>query len=202
MTTPITGLDLTGFQQREQAVWTDAQGLILSLHYFPLVPDLPAPLHALPHLRAALARSTAAAGAGLIEADAAEVHAVPALRQLLKIPHPQGHGQVFIGSYTIPKATCSAVIKLQAPERGPTGMRESMVAARVGHEHYFRPHPYAPDATGGLPYHVADLPEWDASFPGHPLTLVRAGLHRLAPTVSLHEQFRTLPPFGHFPPAG
>jgi hypothetical protein len=193
--TPITGLDLTGFTEREPGVWTDPQGLVLSVHFFPLVPDLPARLDEPERLRAGLAEGAARAGGGLIEAEPGVVDGVPAVRQIVKVPRPQGRGQVFLGSWTVPKAGCSTVLKVQAAEGSTTGMREAMVMARVGPADYFRPHPYAPGLSGGLPYHVGDDERWDAAFPDHPLTLVRAALRRITPTVTLDERFRVLPPF-------
>ncbi|WP_405792712.1 hypothetical protein [Streptomyces sp. NBC_01506] len=48
---------------------------------------------------------------------------------------------------------------------------------------------------------MADLEQWDAHFPDHPLTLVRAALRRVTPTVTLDEQFKAQPPFaGPNPP--
>ncbi|GAA2590826.1 hypothetical protein GCM10010399_21390 [Dactylosporangium fulvum] len=193
--TPITNLDLTGFQQLDQLVWRDEQGTILSLHFFDLRPDLPAPLHELPALQAGLARNAAAQGAGVIEAVIEPVDGVPAVRQLIKVPHPQGHGLVFLGSYTVPRATCSTVLKLQAPEYGTTGMREALIMSQVGPQHYFLPSPYAPDLQGGLPHHRADGEQYDAQFPDHPLTLVRAKLRRMLPSVRLDDRFKALPPF-------
>ncbi|MBZ9639428.1 hypothetical protein [Streptomyces sp. PSKA30] len=75
--TPVTGLDLTGFTEREPGVWTDERGLALSVHFFPRVPDLPAPLDEPDRLRAGLARSVAGAGGGLIEAVPGSVDGVP-----------------------------------------------------------------------------------------------------------------------------
>ncbi|MEV5731434.1 hypothetical protein AB0N50_37760 [Streptomyces pharetrae] len=193
--TPITSLDLTGFTEREPGVWTDPQGLVLSVHFFPLVPDLPARLDEPERLRAGLAEGAARAGGGLIEAECGVVDGVPAVRQLVKVPRPHGRGQVFLGSWTVPKAGCSTVFKVQAAEGATTGLREAMVMARVGPADYFRPHPYAPGLSGGLPYHVGDHEQWDAGFPDHPLTLVRAALRRITPTVKLDERFRVLPPF-------
>ncbi|HTJ37550.1 MAG TPA: hypothetical protein VL738_30335 [Dactylosporangium sp.] len=193
--TPITQLDLNGFQQVDQLAWRDANGIVLSLHYFDLPPNLPAPLHPAPGLQAALARHTASAGAGLIECMVEPVDGVPAVRQVIKVPHPQGHGQVFLGSYTVPRATCSTVLKLQAPEQGTTGMREAIVMAQLGPDRYFAPSPYAPDATGGLPFHWGDHPQYDAQFPEHPLTLVRQILRRLVPSVRLDPRFKAQPAF-------
>ncbi|GHF72868.1 hypothetical protein GCM10010218_62580 [Streptomyces mashuensis] len=193
--TPITSMDLTGFTEREPGVWTDEQGLVLSLHFFDLVPDLPAPLDEPDRLRYGLAHSAAQAGGGLIEALLGEVDGVPAVRQLIKIPRPHGHGLVFIGSWTVPRAGCSTVVKVQAAEAGTTGVREAVVMSQLDPQHYFTPHPYGPDITGGLPYLAADHPQWDAQFPHHPLTLVRTTLERLTPTLTLHDGFKALPPF-------
>lgn len=194
--TPITRMDLTGFTERETGVWTDEYGLVLSVHFFGLVPDLPASLDEPDRLRQGLAGLAARAGGGLIEAVLGEVDAVPAVRQLIKVPRPNGHGQVFLGSWTMPRATCSTVVKVQAAEGQMTGMREAMVLAQVGPERYFAPHPYGADTSGGLPYHVGDHEHWDPQFPDHPLTRVRAALARLTPSLGLHEGFKALPPFG------
>ncbi|KOU55769.1 hypothetical protein ADK57_43625 [Streptomyces sp. MMG1533] len=197
--TPITGLDLTGFTEREPGLWTDERGLVLSVHFFPLVPDLPAPLEEPDRLRAGLAHGVAGAGAGLIDAELGTVDGVPAVRQVVKVPRPNGRGQVFLGSWTVPKAHCSTVLKVQAAEGATTGHREATVMAQVGPDAYFRPHPYAPGLRGALPYHVGDHEQWDPHFPDHPLTLVRAALHRITPTVTLDERFKTFPPFGAQP---
>jgi hypothetical protein len=200
--TPITGLDLTGFTEREPGLWTDAAGLVLSVHFFPLVPDLAAPLHEPERLRFKCAQGVAGSGGGLIEAAVGAVDGVPALRQLIKMPLQSRQGQAFIGSWTLPKDRCSVVVKVQAAEGATTGLRESIVMSQVGPAEYFQPHPYAGGGQlGGLPYHVADLEHWDPQFPDHPLTLVRAALHRITPTVTLHDQFKALPPFnGPTPP--
>jgi hypothetical protein len=193
----ITHLDLTGFEQIDHLVWQHEQGtVVLSLHYFNLRPDLPAPLHDQAALFAGTARRTAAAGGGLIDAAVEPVDGIPALRQIVKVPHPQGHGQVFLGSYTIPRATGSTVLKLQAPETGTTGLREALVFAELGGpERMYRQSPYAPDATGGLPCHWADDERYDARFPDHPLSVTRALLRRLLPSIRLDDRFKALPAF-------
>ncbi|MEU3618573.1 hypothetical protein ABZ725_40545 [Streptomyces sp. NPDC006872] len=194
--TPITSLDLTGFTEREAGVWTDASGLVLSVHFFPVVPDLPAPLHELERLRAGLTQLVAGAGGGLIESVPGAVDGVPAVRQLVKMPLGSRPGQAFIGSWTIPRAQSSTVVKVQAAEGATTGMREAMIMAQVGPAAYFRPHPYLGGQAGGLPYHVGDEEQWDARFADHPLTLVRAALRRITPTVTFDDRFKALPPFG------
>ncbi|MER5461930.1 hypothetical protein ABT010_14810 [Streptomyces sp. NPDC002668] len=192
----LLGVELPGYRPVDNDVWANDQGDVLSLHFFGLPPDLPASLDDGPALRAALARLTADAGGGLVEASVKRLGQLPALKQILKLPLPgQPAGQAFIGSFTVPRATCSTVVKIQAPERGMTGMREAMVMAQVGTDKYFRPHPYAPEVQGGLPFHAADHVQWDAQFPDHPLTRVRRALDTLAEAVQVVPEFAALPPF-------
>ncbi|WP_416969232.1 hypothetical protein [Streptomyces sp. 4F14] len=192
--TPVTGLDLTGFEEVGPGLWQDGAGLLLSVHFFPLVPDLPAPLHDSERLRAGAAQGVAEHGGGLIEAEFGALDGVPAVWQLVKMPLGSRPGQAFLASWTVPRDRSSVVVKVQAAEGAVTGMREALILAEVGPEEYFRPHPYG--ARGGLPYHVGDLERWDARFPDHPLTRVRAALRRVAPTVTLDEEFKGLPGFG------
>lgn len=193
----FTAMDVTGYTQRgDEAVWVDRRGVILSVHYFDVVPDLPARLGRLDALRAGLAPWYAAQDGGLIEAGLGYVDSQAALRQLLKVRLPgRDHGLAFLGSYTVPKAECSAVVKVQAAEGATTGVREAFVMDQLGPDAFARPHPYAPELTAGLPYLAADAPEWDRTFPEHPLTWVRAEIDRIAATVRFHPDFRNLPPF-------
>ncbi|MER7585327.1 hypothetical protein [Kitasatospora sp. NPDC097691] len=199
----IISLDLAGFAPREDEdgagggdrVWDDARGVVLSVHDFALVPDLVAPLDAGERLLREVARHTASSGAALIEAQVRELGGVPGLWQLVKVSRGTGRGQVFIGAWTVPRDRCSVVLKVQAAEGPVSGMREAVVADRVGFDAFVRSHPYDPDLRGPLPYHAADLPEWDAQFPTHPLTLVRETLARVGASAVLDDRFRALPPF-------
>lgn len=198
----LLGVELPGYRPLDNSggehgdAWMNDEGDVLSLHYFGLQPDLPAALDDGPALRHALTHWTAQAGGGLIEATVKRLGELPALRQILKVPLPQQpSGQVFIGSFTVPRQGCSTVVKIQAPERGMTGMREAVVMAKVGPDAYFRPHPYAPEVQGGLPFHAADHAQWDAEFPDHPLSRVRRTLDALAEAVTVDPGFAALPRF-------
>ncbi|PSL56957.1 hypothetical protein B0I31_103717 [Saccharothrix carnea] len=188
--------DTTGLQQRDQATWVNpANGDQVSLTYFDLVPDLPASLDDLPKLRHDLAVTTGQVGC-LIEAHHVRLGDVPALFQVVKVPLPnQPSGQAFIGSFTVPKAGSSAVLKLQAVERGMTGMREAVLVAQLGFEDWVMPHPYAPEVEGRLPFHRGDDPRYDAQFADHPLSRVRAWAHHTIRTARVDPRFAALPPF-------
>jgi hypothetical protein len=163
------------------------------------VPDIPAPLDDLPLLRRKLAEETAETGS-VIEAHVVSLDGVPALFQLIKLPIPGlDTGLAFIAAFTVPRSQCSVVLRIQCAEEHMTGLRESTVAAQVGFENCFPPHPYAPEVRGQLPYNVADEASWDQQFPDHPLTRARAWAHHTLATAQVDPQFAALPPFE--PPA-
>ena len=188
--------DTTGFQQHDQTTWVNpVNGDQVSLNYFDLVPDLPASLDEMPKLRHDLAVMTGHVGC-LIEAHHVRLGDVPALFQVVKLPLPdQPSGQAFIGSFTVPKADRSAVLKFQALERGTTGMREAVLVAQLGFDGWVMPHPYAPEVQGRLPFHKGDDPRYDAQFADHPLSRLRAWAHHVIRTARVEPSFAALPPF-------
>jgi S1-C subfamily serine protease len=173
-------------EQYDERTWfCPRTGDQVSLTYIDLVPDLPAPLDDLPLLRHRLAIETAEVGA-LIEAHIVMIDSVPALYQLLKLPIPdQDSGQAFIAAFTVPKASCSAVLRIQCAEGEPAGLRESAVISRVGPEAFVRPHPYAPTLEGRLPWHAGDEERWDGQFPDHPLSRAREWANRTISTAQI-----------------
>lgn len=184
-------------ERHDERTWFDPRtGDQVSLTYIGMVPDIPAPFDDLPLLRRKLAEETAETGS-IIEAHVVRLGGVPALFQLIKLPIPgQDTGLAFIAAFTVPRAGCSAVLRIQCAEGQMTGQRESTVASQVGFENCFPPHPYAPDVRGQLPYNVADEASWDQQFPDHPLTRARAWAHHMLATAQVDPQFAALPPYG------
>jgi hypothetical protein len=183
-------------ERHDERTWFDPRtGDQVSLTYIGMVPDLPASLDDLPTLRRKLAEETAETGS-IIEAHVVQLGGVPSVFQLIKLPIPgQDTGLAFIAAFTVPRANCSAVLRIQCAEGPMTGVRESAVAAQVGFENCFPPHPYAPELRGQLPYNVADDASWDQQFPDHPLTRARAWAHRMLAGARVDPQFAALPPF-------
>lgn len=188
--------DTTGFNHHDRTTWVHpATGDQVTLTYLDLVPDLPASLDEMPKLRHDLAVTTGEVGC-LIEAHHVRLGDVPALFQVVKVPLPdQPSGQVFIGSFTVPKADSSAVLEIRAAEQGPTGMREALLAAQLGFDGWVMPHPYAPEVEGRLPFHKGDDPRYDQQFADHPLSRVRAWAHHVIRTARVDPRFAALAPF-------
>ncbi|MFV2116606.1 hypothetical protein ACFHW0_30360 [Micromonospora sp. LOL_025] len=59
-------------------------------------------------------------------------------RPATRLPH-QPHGQAFLGSYIVPKAARSAVLRVQAAESGAFGQREAMLMGQVAQQVQVRP---------------------------------------------------------------
>jgi hypothetical protein len=195
---PFANLEqvLGGLRSVAPNTWASSDGIVVQAQYFDIVPNLPAPLTDIANLRRGMTLKAFASGGGLVEADVATLGDQPAYRQVgkLKIPD-RPTGLAFLGTFIVPKATCSATLVTQAIEQGTTGVRESIVMLKVGPDNFFRPHPFAPEASAGLPFNVADDPAYDDMFPEHPLTRVRKFMAGIAPQLTFAPEFASLPPF-------
>jgi hypothetical protein len=180
--------DTTGLVAVEPMLWRDGSGDHVGVSVFEAVPDLPAGLADIDTVRAGGAVRYARSGGTLIGCDPVEIDGLPALRQIIKVRNPnRPGGAVLVGSLLIPRARCSAVVRVQCIEGGMTGAWEAAVMLLVGPDRFYLPSPYAPDldlaGLGALPNHVADRPEYDTRFPAHPLSRLRVLLdgYRRAP---------------------
>ncbi|MBF6330005.1 hypothetical protein [Nocardia transvalensis] len=185
-----------GLQQFDQNRWGNpVTGDVVTLTYIDLVPDLPAPLDDLDTLRRRLTELQAEFGC-LIEAHTITVDGQPALLRLEKFPLADRAGLGFTAGIVVPKANCSAILKIMCPETGRSGVREAAVVPKVGFQNMFPPHPYAPEIKGKLPYNVADDARWDPQFPDHPLTRARSWITHVSRTARIDPRFAALPAFG------
>lgn len=185
-----------GLQQLDQNTWGDPKTRdIITLTYIDAVPDLPAPLEDEDTLRRRLTELQAEFGC-LLEAHSITVNGQPALLRLEKFPLPDREsGLGFTAGIVVPKATCSAILKIMCPENGRPGAREAAVVPKVGFPNMFPPHPYAPDVRGKLPYNAADDMRWDSMFPGHALTRARSWIVHASRTAKIDPRYAALPPF-------
>ncbi|RDI65484.1 hypothetical protein [Nocardia pseudobrasiliensis] len=185
-----------GLQQFDHSRWGNpATGDVVTLTYIDQVPDLPAGLGDQETLRRRLTELQAEFGC-LIEAHAITVDGQPALLRLEKFPlEGRQSGLGFTAGLVIPKATCSAILKIMCMETGRSGVREAAVVPKVGFQNMFPPHPYAPEIKGKLPYNAADDARWDPQFPGHPLTRARGWITYISRTARIDPRFAALPPF-------
>ncbi|MFF0490880.1 hypothetical protein ACFYTQ_17820 [Nocardia sp. NPDC004068] len=187
--------DTKGLQQLDQTRWGNpATGDLVTLTYIDQVPDLPASLDDPDTLRRRLTELQAEFGC-LIEAHAVTVDGQPALVRLEKFPLAERSGLGFTAGIVVPKATCSAILKIMCVETGRSGTREAAIVPKVGFQNMFPPHPYAPEVKGKLPYNAADDARWDPQFPDHPLTRARGWISYASRTARIDPRFAALPAF-------
>lgn len=203
---PLT-FDASAWQQAESNAWTNSDGDAVIVNFFSLPPDLPAAVEDLQRLREAMSALTAAHGGGLVELDVVTLDGIQAIQQVVKLPDSSRQtGVVYIGSFIVPRANCSAVLRIQCFEGPVTGIREAIVADKFLAEHSggnsvddimagWAQHPYASGIRGGLPRNRADDQQWDEKFPGHPLSRARRVLDAIRPSVRLDRNFKEQPAF-------
>ncbi|MFD0855772.1 hypothetical protein ACFQ07_26255 [Actinomadura adrarensis] len=200
----VITFDTTGLQQVDATTWAnpangDRVGLVVNNR--PLAE--PVWLENWAGLRRNLAAEYAEMGC-LIEAEAVMVGGVRAVCQVAKVPIPNApSGQIFMANIFLAKADRHAMLVCSAAESGMTGMREAVLMAKlgVGMEGWLLPHPYDPELKTRLPYHRGDAWEWDAQFPDHPLTRVRAWVGLVLATATVDPAFAALPDFVPSSPA-
>jgi hypothetical protein len=191
-------------EDEQVAHFQNAMGDLLTINYFPMVPDIEASIDDIEALRAFYRRVVEGNGLALIETELARISNLPAVRTLFKGRLEQIRGFAFIGSYTLPFADCSFVIKVQSVERGITGVRECAVMLLTGATEVddatgkmigWEQDPYNPEHRADFMRNLADDAMYDDRFPEHPLSKVRSYLEELAATVLTNTSFVPRNPF-------
>lgn len=203
---PLT-FDASAWQQARSNAWTNSDGDAVILNFFNLPPDLPAALEDLQQLREAMSAHTAAQGGGLVELDVRTLDGIQAVQQIVKLRDTsQRTGVVYIGSFIVPRANCSVVLRVQCFEHFVTGIREAVVSDMFRKERSgensigdimagWAQHPYTSGIGGGFPRNRADDQQWDETFPDHPLSRARRTLDAIRPSVRLDRNFQERPAF-------
>ncbi|MCF6406591.1 hypothetical protein L3C95_27080 [Chitinophaga filiformis] len=168
---------------------------VLSINYFELAPDVPydSPVEELRNFYRPMVTQS---GGGLIQVDITDIHGVRCIETIFKLPREE-RGVLYIGALTIPFEDRSYVIKVQAIEQGATGMREAMISPQfmaagtisiddeTGRILGWAADPYDKTVTEGFLMNLAEAAHYDAQFPNHPLSLVRAKLEEIIRSVRL-----------------
>lgn len=182
-------------QSADEISWVHpAFPAVLSINYFELPPDVPYD-SSLEDLRNFYRPMATRSGGGLIKVDVTNIQHLRCIETIFKLPREEG-GVLYIGALTIPFVDRSYVIKVQAIEQGATGIREAMIwpqlnAAGVvsidetGHMTGWSADPYDNTVTEGFLMNLAEGVQYDAQFPNHPLSLVRAKLEEIISSVKL-----------------
>jgi hypothetical protein len=172
-------------------VWRFTDGDAVGIFFFSTEPDLPQTRNFAQFL-SEYERLTDTVGARLVECSVLNVHGLPMLRTIVKVPQ-EPHGMSYLGSFTLPFVRFSYVVKVQCEEWGMTGVREAFLLAEglkaktvtIDHESE------TPVAGRWDP----DSADFDERFPQHPLSRLRRHLQeiprclRLDDRLLAHERF-------------
>ena len=202
-------LDNSGWKLREKnsdvKVWDNEVGDVLSLNFFDNKPDIPVSLSNITELRNFYRNMVAEAGGGIIKIEVIKIKELQAIENIFKMPM-QPSGMIYVASFTIPFQDKSYVIKLQCPEQGITGERDSVVFASFANfddedDENFDPFngwmkdPYDEGLTEGFLMNLSEVEQYDEKFPNHPLSRARKYLSQIKNTVSFDEKLSNLTSF-------
>ncbi len=178
---------------------------MLSLHYFALPPDILFSLSNLDSLREHTISSLQPPSGELVDLYTGTINGLKAIPHMLNVPmREDGRGRIYVASFTFPFEAFSFVIKVQCPEIGITGRRESAIVAKLMREGKIdlSKLPTGDGAPVSLPSNTASLisattddEAYDKEFPNHPLTRARSHLRHVRRTLIFEEAVHKAPPF-------
>lgn len=168
--------------------WTPQDDGVL-LYYFDLPPDLPGELACeedLGDYYRSLIEPSRHVETSMLMLDGCAV-----VRNIVKLPQ-ESSGMTYVGTLTIPFRDFSFVVKAMCMERGVTGMREATLFAKHGELKDGE----SADAEERMDLPVdADSARFDAQFPDHPASRVRARLTRIQDSLVMSDALKRCPPF-------
>jgi len=176
----------------------------MSIHFFDLPPDLPT-IQDIGILRTYYRDLIAKNNFGLIQVDKLLIKGFEVIQTIFKIPQ-QPTGMTYLASLTIPFETCSYVIKIQAPEIGITGSRDTVILTKFMNEGLisfegdklvgWAQDPYDSGISEGTLMNLSEQEQYDALFPEHPLTEARKLLNAVKADMQFGEELGKLRAFG------
>ena len=204
--------DDAGFERQEQSdsplVWRMPKGDALELHHYGVPPDIEADPGDADRLRARYRRAAENAGLGVIEIESCVVDGCTAVRTLFKAAQ-QPKGRAYLGALMFPFRDFSYVFRVQCNEMSPTGLRDSIVLAKLmntgevnlttstGKVAGWLDGPYDPKEEGAMTRNKSERPEHDEQFPDHPLSRARWVLDHLQRTIRIGDSVKRKPAFRH-----
>lgn len=185
--------------------WHDGNGVHLIVQRIGVDQDLRTHLGDEASLRKYYRDAYAEQGIGIVQCDLVTVSGVPAARTIGK-KIAQAQPALYAGSLAIPLHDRSYVLSLYAQEGGVTGLRDTAVFSKLsieggavaldevtGRMVGWARDPYFPDFEGPCLRNLSEDEKYDAQFPEHPLSKVRARLLELSRSAKLEEHGKKKP---------
>lgn len=169
------------------------EAMALSVNFFPAKPDIPT-MKDIEQVRQFYRNNIVQVNGGLIQVDFMDFSGVAGIKTIFKIPQ-ESTGTTYLASCTIPFANYSYVVKIQAPELGIIGFRETAISDRLikekvieSKENGWLCDPYDVDFKGGTPMNKSENSQYDSQFPSHPLTLARKFIDQVATQIKFYTE--------------
>lgn len=185
----------------DRIIWKNDQGDRLSLHFFPIPPNIPAKLNQLTELRNFYRENVIEVGGGLVSVDVISIKEFSAIKTIFKFPLKPS-GMRYLGSLTFPFAEFSYVMKVDCPEYGTTGIREALIYSKVmqnvdpqdPYKGWFED-PYNPSRQDSVMLNKSEEQQYDRLFSDHPLSRLRQYLLQIENSVEFTNEVRLATPF-------
>ena len=164
--------------------WHTPQGDGVGLYLYTLPPDLPR-VTSIAALRSYYERQIASMDGRLVSVSLPVAAGMPVVQVLSTTPQ-QPAGLTYVGAITLAFRDFSFVLKIQAEDRGPTGMREAIVIdQRLA----------AGDTIEAARAFDTDASELDDNFPAHQVSRARSVLAHVCRTLQLDRSISAAPRF-------
>ncbi len=199
----LQGQDWNESEENRKAFYlNDTDDLILN--YFGLPPDIAAINDSEVEIQNNYRKVAFESGGAIIEVKKITLDSFDAIKTIFKFPM-QPSGMAYIGSYTIPFKNCSYVIKVQCPEVGTTGVRDTVILELMTRKGIVKfennkmkgwmSDPYDKNQDLPLMMNLAEKEEFDSMFPEHPLTRLRKYLLHIENSVTIDRKLHDEPKF-------
>ena len=163
------------------------------MQYFGRAPGIQSSLQSLAALRQEWRNLAAKSGGAIVEVETHTIDGCEALHAILKKPQ-QPAGMAYLGSITVPR-DFSYQVNVAAREQGVTGLRDTAVFAKWMQQGEVAWNPYDPSIETPLAWNQSEAEIYDAEFPDHPLSRLRALMVHIEATLKLADEVRAEPRF-------
>ncbi len=206
LTFDTTGLVLDR-DQGNARVWLAPDRDIYALYYYPVPPNIDAPLHDIDRVRGRYRAVAAQAGGAIVEVDVRPVDVCDVVIALIKVPQ-KPTGMTYMALITAPFRDFSYVLKVQCEEAGMTGTRDTAVFAELmrageivfdeksGNPVGWMADPYDPTIAASPARNRSEDAAYDPRFPDHPLSRARRGLRRIEESLRFSDELKSEPRYG------
>ncbi|HAH64652.1 MAG TPA: hypothetical protein DCL72_04065 [Rhizobiales bacterium] len=193
-------------EQGSARIWQTPAGEVIFMQYFGRAPDIQSSLQSLTDLRQEWRNLAAKSSGAIVEVETRTIDGCEALHAILKMPQ-QPTGMAYLGSIIVPFRDFSYQVNVAAREQGVTGLRDTAVFAKwmqqgevAWDEGTSKPKgwmhdPYDPSIETPLTWNQSEAEIYDAEFPDHPLSRLRALMAHIEATLKLADEVRAEPRF-------